>query len=106
MADFLFPIAMIVIVVIYRKQIAEAFRAFGAMFKTEVLSRTGTALASIFMVFFAILVSTAEDMAILFSIVALIVALVLEFIDKRKLKQNEKLARDYHEQNSKKVVAI
>lgn len=90
-ADFLLPIAMFAIVVIYRKQIVEAFHTFGAMFKLDVLSKIETSLAGIFMVLFAIIVATAEDIAILFSIVALVVAFVLEFIDKRKLKQNEKL---------------
>jgi len=92
MADFLFPIAMIVIVVIYRKQIMEEFRAFGEMFKSDILSKFGTTLASIFMILFAITVTTAEDIAILFGVVALIIALVLEVMDKRKLKKNEKLA--------------
>jgi membrane protease YdiL (CAAX protease family) len=92
MADFLVPIAMFVIVVIYRKQIVEAFSAFGAMFKSDILSKIGTALASIFMILFAVIVATAEDIAILFSIVALVIALVLEFMDKRETKQNEKLA--------------
>jgi hypothetical protein len=100
MADYLLPIAMFAIVVIYRKQIADEFRTFGAMFKTDVISRIETALASIFMVLFAILVATAEDMALLFGIAALVIALVMEAIEKRKLKTQSKDVSVYAKTNT------
>lgn len=86
MADFLLPIAMLAIIVIYRKQIVEEFQTFGAMFKSDIVSKVGMVLASIFMVLFAVIVATAEDIAILFSIVAIIIALILEALEKRKTK--------------------
>jgi membrane protease YdiL (CAAX protease family) len=85
-ADFIIPIVMFAAVLIYRKQIMEAFRAFGAIFKSDVLSKIGATIASIFIVIFAIVVTAAQDMALLFGIVALLIALVLEVIEKRKLK--------------------
>ncbi len=85
-ADFILPILMIFIVVIYRKQIIEAIRAFMEMFKSDVLSKTGIIVSGIFIILFAVVVTLAEDMALLFGVLALILALVLEFVEKRKLK--------------------
>ena len=85
-ADFILPIVMFCVVVIYRKQIFDAFRAFGIMLKSDVRSKIWTVVVCVFIILFAIAVAVAEDMALLFGIAALIVALVLEFIEMRKLK--------------------
>ena len=90
-ADFILPIIMFCVVLIYRKQILEAFRAFGSMLKLDVRSRIVTVIASVFITLFAITVAVAEDMALLFGIAALVFALVMEFVEKRKLKTPDKL---------------
>lgn len=89
-ADFILPILMIFVVVIYRKQIIEAIRAFGVMLKSDILSKVGTVVGGIFIVLFAVAVTLTEDVALLFGIVALVIALVLEFVEKRKLKLQNK----------------
>ena len=88
--DFLLPLVMLAAVIIYRKQIIEAACTFGAMFRSDILSRWGMVVVSISIILFVIVVAVAEDIALLFGIVVLVVALVLELIEKRKLKiQNQ-----------------
>ena len=65
----------------------EDIRNFGAMFKSDLSSKFGTLLAVVYMTLFAIVVVVAQDIAVLFGTVLLIVALVLEFIEKRKLNK-------------------
>jgi membrane protease YdiL (CAAX protease family) len=89
--DFVLVAVMFAVVVIYRKQIMEDVRKFGAMFKSGVSSRAGIVLGVVYMTLFAVAVAVAQDVAVLFGAVLLIIALALEFIEKRKLK-NTRLA--------------
>lgn len=84
MADFILPAAMLLIIVIYRRQLAEVFRSFSNMIKSNILSKVWTATICIFFTLFAIMVALAEDVALLFGILAFVIALVLEFTDRRK----------------------
>lgn len=84
--DFILPVVMMAVVVIYRKQIIEAIQAFWTMLKSDIDSRWGTVAVSVSMILFAVVVAIAEDIALLFGIAALLIALALEFIEKRKLK--------------------
>ncbi len=89
--DFVLPLVMLSVVVIYRKQIGESFHDFGMMLKSGVLSKTGAVVVSVFISLFAVVVTLAEDVALLFGIIALVIALVLEFVEKRQLKTQDKL---------------
>ena len=50
------------------------------------LSKRATVLAVIFMVLFAAAVAVAQDMTVLLGVAMLIIAVVLEFIEKRRLQ--------------------
>jgi hypothetical protein len=77
---------MLLIVLLYRKQILPTLAGFGALFKIDVLSWGWTLGISLGIVILAVLVALAQDFALLFGLAALLAALVLEFIEKRQLK--------------------
>jgi len=84
-ADFILPVLMLGVMMMYRRRIGEHVRELWAMLK-PALSKWATALAVTFMVLFAIAVAIAQDMTVLLGVVMLISAAVLEFIEKRKLQ--------------------
>ncbi len=85
-ADFILPVLMLVVVVAYRRRIGEHLQELWAMLK-PALSKRATVLAVTFMVLFAIAIAIAQDMTVLLGVAMLIIAGVLEFIEKRKLQR-------------------
>lgn len=90
-ADFIVPSLMVALILFYRDPIREAFHQFGALFKSESFAKPWMLFVSLFFSLFAILVTLAEDLALLFGILALMVALVLEWSEKRKSKTQEQV---------------
>ncbi len=88
-ADFIVPSLMIAVILFYRDPIRAAFHQFGALFKPESFAKTWMMVVSLFFSLFAILVTLAEDLALLFGILALTVALGLEWREKWKSKTQE-----------------
>ncbi len=86
-ANYFVFAAMIILIVVFRRQILASARDFGQLIKNDAHSRTGTVVAVIFMTLYAVLVSLSQDIAIVFSIAALIAALILEIIAKSKAKK-------------------
>jgi membrane protease YdiL (CAAX protease family) len=87
-ADYILPVAMAILVVVFRKPIVSAIRDFVLMVKTDSHSRLGTIVVIIGMTLYAVLVSLSQDMAILISIPALITALILIGVSKSKKKKS------------------
>jgi uncharacterized protein len=85
--DFVLPVLMVAIILVYRKKIIEYFHAFRKLFKSEIISKITTTVVGILVSFFAILIVIAQDIALLLGLIALIVAIILEFVEKRKLKR-------------------
>lgn len=88
-AEFILPGLMVMVIIFYRAQIRAAFHQFGALFKSEGLTKLWMVFVSLFFSLFALLVTLAEDLALLFGIFTLVVALVLEWNEKRKSKTQE-----------------
>ncbi len=86
-ADIILLTVMVSVIVIYRKKVIESFKAFAAMFKTDFFSVWRTGIISAGVIIFTVMIAVAQDVAILFGILFLIIALILEFIEKRKLKK-------------------
>ncbi|MFO7891636.1 MAG: CPBP family intramembrane glutamic endopeptidase [bacterium] len=86
-ANIILPVVMIAVVVSYRKQIIKAFKNFAAIFKTSIFAKWETVVVSLGVIIFTVLIAVAQDIAVLFGIVFLFIALVLEFFEKRKKKK-------------------
>ncbi len=83
--DFILPVLMLVVVVVYRRRIGEHLQELWGMLK-PVLAKRATILAVIFMALFAVAVAIAQDTTVLLGVAMLIIAGVLEAIEKRKLQ--------------------
>ena len=84
LADFILPVLMLGIVILYRRQVAEEFRKLGSLLKFEISSRAATILAVVAMTIFAILVGVSQDVALILGVVLMIAAVILEVLEKRK----------------------
>ncbi len=89
-ANFILPVLMLGVIVVYRRRIWEHIQGLWAMLKPALSKRT-TVLAVIFMVLFAVAVAIAQDMTVLLGVAMLIIAATLEFIEKRR-RQHLQLA--------------
>lgn len=89
---FVLPVLMLGMAIVYCRQIGEEFRKLGALLKYEVPSRTTTVLGVVFMVAFAILVGISQDIALILGIVKMVVAVILEAVERRQKKQVLQLA--------------
>jgi len=87
LADFAVPIVMVVLMVLYRREIAGHTKTLFEMFRSGILSKWVLVAAAAFMSFFAVIMAVAQDIALLFGLLFLIVALVLEALEKRKLRK-------------------
>jgi membrane protease YdiL (CAAX protease family) len=86
-ADFVLPALMLVIIIVFRKPILEEIRRFGMMLKSDVASWLITAIGMTSMIVFMTVFAVAEDVVVLLGVPLLIIALVMEFIEKRKLNR-------------------
>jgi hypothetical protein len=89
---FALPVLMLGMAIVYCRQIGEEFRKLGALLKYEIPSRTATVLGVVFMVAFAILVGISQDIALILGIVKMVVAVILEAVEKRQKRQVLQLA--------------
>ena len=86
-AEYIVLTSMIIFVVVYRKPILNGMRDFAQMVKSDPHSRFGTVLVITIMTLYVVLVSLAQDIAMLISIPALVTALILIGISKSKAKK-------------------
>jgi hypothetical protein len=84
-ADFILPVLMLGIIVVFRKPILEEARRFWAMLTSDVASWLITAIGLASMILFMTAFAVAQDVVALTGFALLVIALVMEFIDKRKL---------------------
>jgi membrane protease YdiL (CAAX protease family) len=87
LADFVVPILMVVLIVIYRREIVRHVKQVVEMLRLGILSKWALVAAAVFMTLFAVIVAVAQDIAVLVGLLFVIVALVLEAIEKRKLRK-------------------
>ena len=87
LADFVLPILMVVLIVIYRSEIIEHIKSFFDMFKVGIRSKRALVASALFMTLFPVTVAVAQDLALLFGLLFLVVALVLEALEKRKTRK-------------------
>lgn len=84
-ADFVLPALMLVLIIVWRKLVLKEFRGFWAMLKSDVTSWLITVLGVIGMIVLMTGYALAEDLVTLLGLPLLIIALVMEFIEKRRL---------------------
>lgn len=84
-ADFVLPALMLVIIIVCRKPILEETRRFRAVLKSNVASWWITAIGMTGMLVFMTVFAVAQDVVALLGLPLLVVALAMEFIEKRKL---------------------
>ena len=87
LADFILPIVMIALIVIYRREIMQHAQALIEMLRTGILSRWGLVAACLFMILFAVGMALTQDVIVLVSFLLLIAAVILEALEKRKLRK-------------------
>jgi hypothetical protein len=90
--DYLLPVAMLALVLIFRKQVIEEIRGFIAIYKSDSPSMFRRLLSIVCSALVAIAVSIALEPIMLLGIVILIMAIVLEFQEKRLVSQTQQLA--------------
>jgi hypothetical protein len=84
-ADFVLPALMLVVIMVCRKPILEETRSFWEMLKTNVASWWITAIGMTGMIVFMAAFAVAQDAVALLGVPLLVIALVMELIEKRKL---------------------
>ena len=84
-ADFILPALMLVIIIVFRKPILEETRRFWEMLKTNVASWWITAIGMTGMIVFMTVFAVAQDVVALLGFPLLVIALVMEYIEKRTL---------------------
>jgi membrane protease YdiL (CAAX protease family) len=82
-ADFVLPALMLVVIIVCRKPILEETRRFREMLKTDVASWWITAIGMTGMIVFMTAFAAAQDVVALLGLPLLVIALVMEFIEKR-----------------------
>jgi hypothetical protein len=82
-ADFVLPALMLVVIMVCRKPILEETRRFREMLKTDVASWWITAIGMTGMIVFMTAFAVAQDVVALLGLPLLVIALVMEFIEKR-----------------------
>ena len=85
-ADFVRPILMLAIVIAFRKPVLAEARRFWSIVNSETSSRAITALGCLGGVFFMIVFALSQEAAVLAGVALLSVALVMETIEKRRLR--------------------
>lgn len=86
-ADFVVLLLMVLLVILYRNEIVGQARQLVEMFKSGIRSKWGLVLGAVFMTLLAVTIAVAQDFVVLSGLLFLIVALVLEALEKRKIRK-------------------
>jgi len=86
-ADFVVPVLMVVVVLIYHREIMEHAKQLVEIFKAGTLPKWALVTAAVFMTLFAVVIAVAQDIALLVGLLFLIVALVVEALERRQIRK-------------------
>lgn len=86
-AVYLIPMLMLAIIFLFRERIAAEWGAFKALFKEDAISWRTTLIVLLGSLIFMILFTIAQDVVVLGGVVILVIAIILEAIEKHRQKR-------------------